>query len=255
MKKRILVLEDEIIIAHDIKGILEQDYEVVTNVKTVEEAIDRLEHEHFDLVLLDINLKTDTDGTHLGKFLLKKDSIPFVYITSYSDPATLDKVKDTRPYGFLIKPFRAVDLQSTVYLAINNFKHRNVDLLRSNIEVIDDIPFRIKNTINYIDEHISEKIELNTLAEITNWKEHHFIRVFTKLMGVTPYQYILARKIEKAKVLLIEDNLSITSISFELGFQSHSNFINAFKKLTDTTPEMFRNLARSKKQYMKGFDS
>jgi len=248
MKKRILVVEDEIIVAHDIKCILEQDYEVLTNVSTVEDVIEQLEHEHFDLVLLDINLKADKDGTYLGKFLLKKDIIPFVYITSYSDPVTLDKVKDTRPYGFLFKPFRPVDLQTIVFLALHNFKHRNVDLLRSNVEVIDNIPFRIKNTINYIDEHISEKIELSTLATITNWKEHHFIRVFTKLLGVTPYQYILSRKIEKAKVLLMADDLPITSISFELGFQSHSNFINAFKKVTNTTPEAFRNLARANKK-------
>jgi AraC-like DNA-binding protein len=251
MKKKILVVEDEIIIAHDIKGILQGEYEVVANIKTVEEAINCLEQEQFDLVLLDINLKADKDGTDLGKFLLNNDSIPFVYVTSHSDQVTLDKVKDTRPYGFLIKPFRSVDLLSIVFLALNNFKHRNVDILRSNTEIIDDIPFRIKNTINYIDDHISEKIELSALAAITSWKEHHFIRVFTKLMGVTPYQYILTRKIEKAKMLLIDDDLPITSISFELGFQSHSNFINAFKKLTNTTPEAFRNLARLKKQNLK----
>jgi len=247
MKQKILVVEDEIIIAHDIKGILEKDYEVVINIKTVEEAITRLESENFDLVLLDINLKNDKDGTHLGKYLLNNDTIPFVYITALSDVGTLDKVKETRPYGYVIKPFREVDLQSTVFLALNNFKHRNVDLLRSNNEVIDDIPFRIKKTINYIDEHISEKIELITLAALTKWKEHHFIRVFTKLLGVTPYQYILARKIDKAKLLLMDDDLPITSISFELGFQSHSNFINAFKKITNTTPEAFRSLTKVNK--------
>lgn len=247
MKQKILVVEDEVIIFYDIKGILQKDYEEVINVKTVEEAKELLEKEHFDLVLLDINLKSDQDGTQLGKYLLQKDTIPFVYITSYSDKATLDKVKDTRPYGYLVKPFKANDLLSTVFLALNNFKHRNVDILRSNIAIVDDVPYRIKNTINYINDHVTEKIELSTLAAITNWKEHHFIRVFTKLMGVTPYQYILACKIEKAKILLMEDNLPITSISYELGFQSHSNFINAFKKITNTTPEAFRNLTRMNK--------
>ncbi len=247
MKQKILVVEDEIIISYDIKGILESDYDVIINIKTVEEAMERIEKEDFDLVLLDINLKTDKDGTHLGKYLLHKDTIPFIYLTSYSDKATLDNVKDTRPYGFLVKPFKANDLQSIVFLALNNFKHRNIDVLRSNVEIIDDIPYRIKNTINYINNHLYEKIELSTLASITNWKEHHFIRVFTKLIGVTPYQYILARKIEKAKILLMDDSMPITSISFELGFQSHSNFINAFKKITNTTPEAFRNLVRINK--------
>jgi AraC-like DNA-binding protein len=126
--------------------------------------------------------------------------------------------------------------------------------LRSSVEIVDDIPYRIKNTINYINDHLSEKIELRSLAAITSWKEHHFIRVFTKLMGVTPYQYILSRKIDKAKILLMDDNLAITSISFELGFQSHSNFINAFKKITNTTPEAFRNLVRIDKINWKDVD-
>ena len=82
MRPRILVVEDEIIIAHDIKGILSDDYDVIINIKTVEEAISIIEKEHFDLVLLDINLKAEKQGTVFGEYLLKKDTIPFIYITS-----------------------------------------------------------------------------------------------------------------------------------------------------------------------------
>jgi AraC-like DNA-binding protein len=251
MKPKILVVEDEMIIAYDIKGILENDYDVIINVKSVDEAILKIEEEQPNLVLLDINLRTEKDGTSIGEYLLKKDSIPFVYITSYCDKTTLDRVKDTRPYGYIVKPFKSADLLSTVFLALNTFKHRKVDLMRSEKEIIDDIPYRIKETINYINEHLCEKIEVNVLAKITNWKPHHFIRVFTKFMGVTPYQYILIRKIEKSKVLLLDESISITSIAFELGFQSYSNYINAFKKITNTTPEMFRNIEKLNNKYSK----
>lgn len=240
MKPKILVVEDEMIIAYDIKGILENDYNVTINVRSVDEALIKIEEEQPNLILLDINLRSEKDGTSLGEYLLKKDTIPFVYITSYCDKATLDKVKDTRPYGFIVKPFKAVDLLSTVFLALNTFKHRNVDIMRSQKEIVDDIPYRIKETINYINEHLCEKIEVNDLAEITNWKTHHYIRVFTKFIGVTPYQYILNRRIEKAKILLQDESISITAVSYELGFLSYSNFIHAFKKTTNCTPDAYR---------------
>ena len=248
MRPKILVVEDEIIIAHDIKGILNDDYDVIINIKTVEEAISIIEQEHLDLVLLDINLKADKEGTVLGEYLLKKDTIPFIYITSYSDKTTLDKVKNTRPYGFIVKPFKSSDLQTTVYLAMNSFIHRKIDCLRAEDEILSDVPFRIKETINYINDHICEKIEISVLADITKWKVHHYIRVFTKHMSLTPYQYILNRKIEKSKALLADEQVSINSIAFEIGFLSYSNFCNAFKRITGTTPEAYRNLEILKKK-------
>lgn len=248
MKPKILVVEDEMIIAYDIKGYLEKDYDVIINVTNADDAIVKIEVEKPDLILLDINLRADKDGITVGEYLLKKDHIPFIYITSYCDKATLDRVKDTRPYGFIVKPFKPDDLLSTVFLALNTFKHRNIDLMRSEKEIINDVPFQIKETINYINEHLSDKIEISELASITKWQTHHYIKVFTKFMGVTPYQYILIRKIEKSKALLLDESIPITSIAFELGFMSYSNFINSFKKITDTTPKAFRNMELVKKK-------
>lgn len=250
MKPKIIVVEDELIIAYDIKSILEQeDYEVIINIVDVEQAITAIEIENPDLVLIDVNLKSNKDGIRIGHYLLQKDTIPFVYITSNSDSATLDKIKDTRPYGFIVKPFKPIDIKSTVYLALNTFKHRKIDYVRSQEEeIINDIPYRIKQTVAYINQHVVERIEINTLAEITKWKKHHFIRIFTKHMNITPYQYILIRKIDKSKILLQDEGISIKEISFELGFLSHSNFCNAFKKITNTTPEGYRNLKKMKQE-------
>lgn len=254
MIKKILVVEDEFIVALDIKNILEPEYEVIIDTVSVEDAIHKIEVENPDLVLIDVKLKTKRDGTELGGYLLKKELIPFIYITSFSDKLTLDRVKDTRPYGFIVKPFKSVDLEVCVFLALNTFKHRKIDLLRSEKEIIDDVPYRIKETINYINNNVCEKIEINELAKITKWKVHHFIRVFTKYLGVTPYQYILLRKIEKAKTLLLDESIPISSIAYELSFLSNSNFINAFKKNTGTTPELYRNKEKLKKSIINSRD-
>lgn len=97
---KILIVEDELLIAKDISNILENEgYNTVIGITTVEEAISAITQEQYALVLIDINLSDNTDGIALGSYLLKKDNLPFIYITSHSDNVTLDRIKDTRPHA------------------------------------------------------------------------------------------------------------------------------------------------------------
>jgi len=70
----------------------------------------------------------------------------------------------------------------------------------------------------------------------TSWSSQHFLRMFSKYVGLTPLKYITYRKIEKAKALLIETNIATRQISYEIGFTSHGNFCVVFKKLTGKHP-------------------
>lgn len=250
IRPKILIVEDELLIAKDISIILEgEGYETVIGITTVNEAIEIVNQENFVLVLIDINLRSNSDGVDLGNFLLKKDTIPFIYITSHSDNVTLDRVKDTRPHGIIIKPFKAIDIKSTVSIVLSNFKHKHIDVFRNDEEhKIDVVPFILKNVIQYINDHITEKIEIQQLTEMTKWSHHHFIRIFTKYINQTPYQYILKKKIEKARAIICETDISLSSIAIDLGFSSYSNFCNAFKKETGKTPEMYRKLYYIKNQ-------
>jgi AraC-like DNA-binding protein len=250
IRPKILIVEDELLIAKDISIILEgEGYETVIGITTVNEAIEIVNQENFVLVLIDINLRSNSDGVDLGNFLLKKDTIPFIYITSHSDNVTLDRVKDTRPHGIIIKPFKAIDIKSTISIVLSNFKHKHIDVFRNDEEhKIDEVPFILKNVIQYINDHITEKIEIQQLTEMTKWSHHHFIRIFTKYINQTPYQYILKKKIEKARAIICETDISLSSIAIDLGFSSYSNFCNAFKKETGKTPEMYRKLYYIKNQ-------
>jgi AraC-like DNA-binding protein len=251
-KQIILIVEDELIISLDIKEILnEEGYDEIRCVTSVEDAIDAIEKLNPSIVLIDVNLKKDKDGIDLGLYLLEKDKIPFVYVTSYSDKTTLERASETRPYGFIVKPFKAIDIKTTVSIVLNNFKHRNVDVLRQDKEIINDIPFILKQSIKYINENISEKINISDLAKQTRWESQHFNRLFTKYIGITPYKYILIKKMEKAKVLLTETSIPIVQVSFELGFKSHSNFCSIFKKATGKTPENFRKWHEVQSNYIK----
>jgi AraC family transcriptional regulator len=78
---------------------------------------------------------------------------------------------------------------------------------------------------------------------------HHFLRLFTKYVGLSPYQYILKRKIDISKALLIETDNQIIDIAFEIGFNSHTNFSTRFKKFTGITPEEYRKTNRIQKWF------
>ena len=158
----------------------------------------------------------------------------------------MEKIKRTRPYGFLLKPLRELDVKACVKLILFNYSHKNIDLLKTDKKVIEDVPFRIRHVINYINENIYEKIDIDELTKLTKWKKHHFIRIFSSIIGVTPYQYILINKMEIAKALIKDSDQPINEIAFDLGFVNYSNFAHIFKKICYTSPENYR---KTKKLY------
>lgn len=237
---RILVVEDEALIAMHIKAILEaQNYEVVT-CNSYECAISYIDDLFPSIVLIDINLNKNKGGLDIAKYLLKRDTIPYIYITSYADKDTIDRVNETRPFGYIVKPFKDIDVISTISIILNNYNHKEIDNTRNDTNNNDPIPFRLKEVIMFINENINNKLEIEELAAMTPWKRHHFMKLFSKYLKVSPYQYILSRKIEKSKIMLSETTIPINEIAFELGFNSYSNFCNAFKKNCQITAENFR---------------
>ena len=241
VKPQILIVEDELVIAKDISLILEQEgYATKIGITTVEEAIAEFSKTDYSMVLIDINLRKGSDGVALGNYLLQLDSIPYIYITSHADNVTVDRVKDSRPHGIIIKPYKPLDIKTTVSVVLNNYKHRNIDVFRSEEQLVNDVPFILKAVVKYIEDNISYRIDINDLAQLTRWSSQHFIRVFTQFMGVTPYQFILKKKMEKAKVLITETDISMKDIAFELGFQSYGNFCKIFKRETGKNPDEYR---------------
>src|SRR3954466_626672 len=110
MNTKILIVEDQFIEANNLRIILRKaDYEVCTMARSVSEALKIVESEKPDMVLLDIRLKGELTGIDLAKILREK-SIAFVYLSANSNKQILDAAKATKPYGFLVKPFREKDV-------------------------------------------------------------------------------------------------------------------------------------------------
>ncbi|MBB4802646.1 DNA-binding NtrC family response regulator [Flavobacterium nitrogenifigens] len=117
LKKRILIVEDQFIEAHDLQLILEKaNYEVTGIARSVEQALEQIEIEKPDLVFLDIMLKGSRNGIELAHFL-KEKNIGFIFISANSSKSILDQAKTTHPYGFIVKPFRDQDVLTTLEIA------------------------------------------------------------------------------------------------------------------------------------------
>ncbi len=120
MKKiKIMIVEDEIIVAKDIQRILAKlGYEVHPPFSSGKKALDAVETVKPDFILLDINLRgSEIDGIQLAQQIHEHFHIPFLFLTAFSDKATLDRAKLTEPYGYIIKPFEEDDIRSAIEIA------------------------------------------------------------------------------------------------------------------------------------------
>ncbi len=121
---KILIVEDNVIIADDMQSMLEEiGYEIVDNVIVYEQAEQVLKTKEVDLVLIDIILASDKTGIDLGKHIRDNYNIPFIFVTSNSDRATVENAKTVKPNGYLVKPFEQQDLYTSIEIALSNFDY------------------------------------------------------------------------------------------------------------------------------------
>jgi hypothetical protein len=128
-RARILIVEDESIVALNIKNRLEGlGYAVVATSSSGEAAIQIVAQSLPDLVLMDIKLKGTIDGIEAAAQIRAHFQIPVVYLTAFSDEETVERAKLTEPYGYILKPFEARDLCTTIEISL--YKHQMEQQLR-----------------------------------------------------------------------------------------------------------------------------
>ncbi|MBN2389168.1 MAG: GAF domain-containing protein [Anaerolineae bacterium] len=119
-KARVFVVEDEVIVAEVLKMNLERSgYEIAGHEIYGEAVVEAVARSKPDLILMDIRLKGKMDGISAAIQVGERFSIPIIYLTAYGDAETLERAKQTSPFGYLIKPFELETLRSTIETALN----------------------------------------------------------------------------------------------------------------------------------------
>ncbi len=117
---RLLVVEDESLVAMDIQESLEeQGYNVAAVVDNGEEAVERAGTVNPSLVLMDIRLKGEMSGISAAEIIRERYGIPVIFLTAYADEGTLQRAKLAEPYGYILKPFEALELRAAVEVALH----------------------------------------------------------------------------------------------------------------------------------------
>jgi PAS domain S-box-containing protein len=117
---KILVVEDETIVARDIQQSLTRlGYDVPTTATSGEEAIRKTKEINPDLILMDIVLKGQMDGVETVRQINRQFDVPVIYLTAYADDSTLERAKTTSPAGYMLKPFHPNELRPTIELALH----------------------------------------------------------------------------------------------------------------------------------------
>ncbi|MGK5092619.1 response regulator [Deltaproteobacteria bacterium TL4] len=120
---KILIVEDEYIVAESLKNKLENlGYEVVDLVNSGEDAINSTDQLKPNLILMDIMLEGSMDGVEAAEIIHKTHDIPIVFLTAYSDESTLQRAKVTEPFGYIIKPFKERELHSTIEISLYKYR-------------------------------------------------------------------------------------------------------------------------------------
>ena len=205
---KILVVEDEMIIAAKISMQLTSlGYEVTGILPRGEQAIQQLKDNLPDIILLDINLKGDIDGIETARRVQLLADIPIIYLTANSDEATFNRAKPTRPYAFISKPFKQLDLQRAIELTISRMAENATGWIPEN-KTAGAPPFILSDRIFVRHKDKMIKIMLTDILYLE--ADRNYSRIFTSAK-----EYVLAITLKT-----IEDKLNT-----ELFMRIHRSYL------------------------------
>ncbi len=235
---KILIVEDEILVATDIEESLESlGYIVQGTADTGLKAIEAVEKELPDLVLMDINLKGEMTGIEAAKIITQKHDVPIIYLTANADIDTVNKAKVALPYGYIIKPFADKDLQTNIEIAI--FKFGNDLKLKMESEQFNtffDLKDHEKNQIivhaaqglekiNIDEVYFIEKDGENTVIHlledevVTDRKFEELVEMFPKKYFIQVSEFFVINTVKvfavKFPEVIIADKMSVISVDEE----------------------------------------
>ncbi|HID43340.1 MAG TPA: PAS domain S-box protein [Archaeoglobaceae archaeon] len=167
---KVLIVEDENIVAMDIKYTLKNlGYTVSGIASSGEEAIKLVEETSPDIVLMDIMLRGEMDGIQAAEIIRSRHYIPVIYLTAYSDSRTLQRAKVTEPFGYILKPFEEKELKTSIEIAL--YKHKMERKLKESEKWFSTTLRSIGDAVIATDND-GKVIYMNPMAEeLTGWKK------------------------------------------------------------------------------------
>ncbi|MBC8753407.1 LytTR family transcriptional regulator DNA-binding domain-containing protein [Kordia sp. YSTF-M3] len=230
---KVLVVEDEIILAHDIRDRLtDMNYEVVGIAPSVAKAVAILEaQKDIDIIMIDIILKGDQDGIELAKIVNEKYHLPFIFLTSHADSSLVERAKKVHPYAYILKPFNDRQVKIAIELALMNFSNKTpgkdvFESKESNVETSQVL--QIKDSLFLKKNHHFERVPLAEILFIE--ADNNYCTIYTKSERFV-YAVVMKKVEQQLPVAnFIRTHRSyIVNISQVTGFEGNMLFVGTHK--------------------------
>lgn len=170
---KILIVEDETIVALDIKrALIQLNYTITDTVTTYDEALTSVKNNQPDIVLMDIHLENSKDGIETAQAIQALEyNIPIIYLTAFSDDKTISRAIATHPIGYLIKPFKREELKTTIILGLHKLNKHQEALNTNNC---------IKIGEHYFYDLENESLFYNNMPVKLSFKESQLIKILVE---------------------------------------------------------------------------
>lgn len=213
-KTNILIVEDEWIIANDLKTSLKKlGYVIPLIVSTGKAAIESIKTIKPDMVLMDIVLQGDLDGIETAIKIMSDFDIPVIYLTAYTDEAILKQAKKSGAYGYLVKPFKDREIQAAIEMAL--YKHKMEKKLKENENQLFTTLRSINDAVISTDNTGMIKF-INPIAQsLTGWKLENVRKKYLQdIFDIGEYEK--AKKTENPIHNIIQEGLTVTQAKYTL---------------------------------------
>ena len=221
-KIKILIVEDEIILAQDVAlRLSNSNYEVVGIAESAEQAIKILkEIPIVDIILLDIMIKGNMDGIDLAKLVNNTFNIPFIFLTSHANTSIVERAKQVNPYAYLLKPFNDRQIAIAIELALVNFSKQTPeqDLLKTQeFSKDDNAVLKIKDSLFLKKNHRFERVLLNEIQFLE--ADSNYTTIHTKRD-----KFLYSMVLKKLEMKLPQDRFLRVHRSFIINIQAVQGF-------------------------------
>lgn len=215
---KILIAEDDIVIASDLKISLKNlGYEVLNIAKNAAELMENLENLIPDIILLDINLEGETDGIQIAQKINEAFEIPFIFMTALNNPETLERAKLTEPEAYLVKPVRIEDLQRNIEIAVfksEKKQRQKAEDEKKSKQIIAEKGILMSQSLFIKVKNRLEKLDLKSVL----WIEAKDIYSVIK---TEKSQYIASHSLKELETIFPDDQF----------LRVHRSYIIAFNKI------------------------
>lgn len=212
--------------------------------------------------LLDPNLPIDGHGRseyaeQVALGVLRRDAERGIIITSRGVGASVDANRVPGIRAALCNDAYSAFLgakaegMNVLVLAVHSIEPQQADEIVDSylnatlapVEVVGGLPpRRLQRVLSHVRENIGQELAVHELAQVVSMSQYYFSKLFKTSTGITPHQYVMRQRVERAQELLRESQLALVEIASQVGFETQSHFTSVFRRLVGITPKRYREM-------------